>query len=69
MQKYQNNVTNRKGDAISGASVTVTDSLGVLATIYSDDGVTVAANPMTTDAERHLLGQAKAHCPLRWPPE
>lgn len=50
MQKYQNNVTNRKGDAISGASVTVTDSLGVLATIYSDDGVTVAANPMTTDA-------------------
>lgn len=34
---------------IAGASVTVTDSLGNLAVIYSDDGVTTQLNPMTTD--------------------
>jgi len=50
MQKYQNSVTNRRGDAIVGASVRVTLPNDSLATIYSDDGVTLATNPMTTDA-------------------
>jgi hypothetical protein len=49
MQKYFNNVTNRHGDAVSGATVTVTTSGGALATIYSDDGVTPQANPITTN--------------------
>lgn len=51
MEKYQSNVQNRKGDAVSGASVRVLTYPGnVLATIYSDDGVTPAANPLTTDS-------------------
>jgi hypothetical protein len=35
---------------LQGVSVAVTASNGLPATIYSDDGVTVQANPMTTDA-------------------
>lgn len=50
MQKYQNNVTSRTGDAVSGAAVAVRVSGGALATIYSDDGVTPAANPITSDS-------------------
>ena len=51
MQKYQNNVQNRQGDAVSGASVLVkTYPGGATATIYSDNGVTPAANPLTTDS-------------------
>lgn len=34
----------------AGASVTVTDPNGALATIYSDNGVTEAANPLTSSA-------------------
>ena len=52
MEKYQNNVQNRKGDAVVGASVrVVTYPSGVLATIYSDNGATTTANPLTTDSE------------------
>lgn len=51
MQKYQNNVQNVAGNAVAGASVRVlTYPAGVVAAIYSDDGVTPEANPMTTDS-------------------
>ena len=50
MQKYFNNVTNRTGDVVPGAIVTVTlSATGALATIYSDNGVTTRANPITCD--------------------
>lgn len=50
MQKYQNVVQTSQGVAVAGASVTVqTYPGGVAATIYSDNGSTVAANPLTTD--------------------
>lgn len=51
MQKYTDNVVNKNGAAISGASVTVRDAAGNLATLYSDDGVTTQANPVSTDAK------------------
>lgn len=50
MQKYINNVTTNKGVAIPGASVLVKTLAGAVATIYSVDGVTTTANPLTTDA-------------------
>lgn len=55
MQKRFNTLLapeNRGGNLrpVSGASVTVTDPNGALATIYSDNGVTVAANPLTSSA-------------------
>lgn len=52
MQKYQNNVLLSPGGiAVPNASVLVLDYPGgTTATIYSDNGVTVAANPLTTDA-------------------
>ena len=50
MQKYFNNVTDRSGNVVPGAVVTVTlSSSGALATIYSDNGVTPRANPITAD--------------------
>lgn len=50
MEKYQDNVQNRNGKAVEGASVRVhTYPAGDLATIYSDNGVTATANPLTTD--------------------
>lgn len=49
MEKYQDNVQNRNGKAVEGASVRVhTYPAGDLATIYSDNGITQAANPLTT---------------------
>jgi hypothetical protein len=50
MQKYTNNVQTINGKAIEGASVTVTDLSGNVATIYSDNGVTTRLNPVVTDA-------------------
>ncbi|MBU9261974.1 hypothetical protein [Burkholderia multivorans] len=52
MQKYQNNVILSPGGiAVPNASVLVTNyPSGTTATIYSDNGVTIAANPLTTDA-------------------
>lgn len=52
MQKYQNNVLLSPGGiAVPNASVLVLNYPGgTTATIYSDNGVTVAANPLTTDA-------------------
>lgn len=50
MQKYFDNVTNRSGDAVVNAQVTVTvTATGALATIYSDNGVTTKSNPMVVD--------------------
>lgn len=49
MQKYFNNVTNLQGRAVANATVSVTTLAGAVATLYSDDGVTLLANPLTTD--------------------
>jgi hypothetical protein len=54
MQKYQNNVTNRAGDAVRGLQVTVNVAGGGLATIYSDNVGTVRSNPLTTDASGYF---------------
>lgn len=48
MQKYFESVVDRSGNAVVGASVLVQLG-GVNATIYSDNGVTTQANPITTD--------------------
>ena len=51
MQKYQDYVVSQRGAVQSGVSVLVkTYPAGATATIYSDDGVTLAANPLTTDS-------------------
>ena len=50
MQKMTDVVLDSLGNAVQGASVTVTNTTGGLATIYSDNGVTTQGNPMTTDA-------------------
>lgn len=51
MQKYQDVVLKPDGSVIQGASVLVQSFPGaVTSTIYSDDGVTTQANPMTTDS-------------------
>lgn len=53
MQKYSNSVLGQNGQSlvpVVGASVTVFTYPGnVLATIYSDNGVTTTTNPVTTD--------------------
>lgn len=55
MEKYQDNVQNRQGKAIQGASVLVkTYPAGAVATIYSDDGVTMTTNPLTTNANGYF---------------
>lgn len=50
MQKYIDTVLGSDGSALAGASVTIYNT-GTLVkpTIYSDNGVTPAANPLTTD--------------------
>jgi hypothetical protein len=51
MQKYQDVVLKPDGSVIQGASILVQSFPGaVTSTIYSDDGVTTQANPMTTDS-------------------
>lgn len=48
MEKYQNNLQDQFGDAIEGATIQVNEVVGgALASIFSDDGVTVLANPFT----------------------
>jgi hypothetical protein len=49
MQRYYDTVTDQRGNALAGARVAV-QSGGTNVAIYSDDGVTRQANPMTTDA-------------------
>lgn len=54
MLKYQNNLTDRSGNAVPNVEVTVTTTGGVLAQLYSDDGVTPKPNPLTTDANGYI---------------
>lgn len=50
MQKYVNSVAASSGAPVANASVLVnTYPGGAPATIYSDNGVTVTPNPLTTD--------------------
>lgn len=53
MQKYQNSIQDVKGNAVAGASVTVyVYNTLTLATIYSDNGVTlISPGSLTTDSE------------------
>lgn len=49
MQKYVNSVASVSGAPVANASVQVNTHGGGAATIYSDNGVTLATNPLTTD--------------------
>lgn len=51
MQAVFNVVQDRTGNAISGAFVYVYDSLNVLATLYSDNGITTTPNPTITNSD------------------
>ena len=53
MQKYQNSIQDLKGNAVAGASIAVyIFGTATLATIYSDNGVTVIApGALLSDAE------------------
>lgn len=57
MQKYEENLAARVNGALQplmGVDVTVLAASGLPATIYTDDGVTVQKNPMTTDANGYF---------------
>ena len=55
MQKRFDTILNTRGEPVEGATVRVNQYPGgTLATIYSDDGVTQKANPMTTDANGYF---------------
>ena len=55
MQKRFDSILDTKGAPVSGATVQVnTYPAGALATIYSDDGVTQKANPVSTDANGYF---------------
>lgn len=66
MQKYQSVVQYNSGVAVAGANVTVKNyPSGTTATIYSDNGVTPAGNPLTTDsAGRFSFYAADGHYSL-----
>lgn len=49
MQRFYDEIKDRAGNVIRSATVSVLDAAGNLATIYSDNGVTTQANPITTD--------------------
>lgn len=49
MQRYSSSVQDKNGRAIVTASVRVLTSTGSLATIYSDNGVSTRANPISVD--------------------
>ena len=49
MKRYQDYVLDREGNAVAGALVYVRKPDTTLATLYSDNGVTTTANPITTD--------------------
>jgi polygalacturonase len=51
MQKFFDVIQARTGDALANVTVTVYNSAGNAATLYSDNGVTVKANPTTTNAD------------------
>lgn len=55
MQKYQNNIAARNGDAVVGIKVLIKlAGTATPATIYSDDGVTTTPNPLTTNANGYF---------------
>ena len=49
MQKYQNSIQNRAGDAIYNALITVTTLSGAPVVVFSDDGVTPLTQVRTDD--------------------
>lgn len=49
MQRYFDSVQDASGNAVKGASIAVYNAQGALATLYSDNGVTPIANPLTSD--------------------
>jgi hypothetical protein len=51
MQKFFDVIQARSGDALANVTITVYNSAGNPATLYSDNGVTVKANPTTTNAD------------------
>jgi hypothetical protein len=51
VERYFDIATDRRGNSISGAIVTIKTPAGANATIYSDNGVTTTSNPITTDAD------------------
>jgi hypothetical protein len=51
MQNYFDVVQDQHGNAIPGASVFVYDAGGLPATLFSDNGVTPTANPLTTNTD------------------
>jgi hypothetical protein len=55
MQKYLNSAKTLRGDAINNAHITVRDLAGTLATIYSDNGVTVQANPVISGRDGEYM--------------
>ena len=50
MYLYSNNIVNTAGAYVPNASISVISSNGSLATIYSDNGITQAANPLTSNS-------------------
>lgn len=50
MKKYHDIVLDNSGNAVLGATITVTDNGGGASTIYSDNGITVQANPFTASS-------------------
>lgn len=56
MERYQNNIQDQFGNAISGVTVTVRRvSDGAIAAIFSDNGVTPKSNPFTNDLDGELF--------------
>ncbi|HEX7642980.1 MAG TPA: carboxypeptidase-like regulatory domain-containing protein [Burkholderiaceae bacterium] len=50
MFQHSDTIVNTYGSPVQGASVTVNTAAGTPATIYSDNGITQAANPLTSNA-------------------
>lgn len=51
MQPWIDALIDPDGEVVDGATVTVRDSLGAIATIYSDNGTTAKANPFVTGTD------------------
>jgi hypothetical protein len=58
MQQYAEPVTDKKGNAIAGAQVSVYNLDGSLASLFAADGVTSIANPVTTSTDGIALFSA-----------
>ncbi len=54
MQKYKDTVINRNGQVVTAATVTVSRVDEAEAVIYSDNGVTIAANPISVDGNGYF---------------